>query len=170
MNFTAFLPARLRIFVYITLLLVAIVIFLMPAVTPWTGAEWTWGSWGVEFDEGKSVVLVAGRAEVRELTLTPEEKRAKARPPREMGRRTGWHLESGFVIEEVHEIYPARRFTWYTPEGRVLSQFWEDETGLSRTADAAPWWWDVKDQTKPTAPWLESGMSPLEWIAAQKDR
>ena len=175
MNFTAFLPARLRIFVYITLLLVAIVIFLMPAVTPWTGAEWTWGSWNVSPYGESSTTLVAGQALVRELeapdirdeTVTLRD--LLRSEIREMGKRTGWHLETGYIIEEVHEYYPQRRTTWYTAEGRVISQLWEDENGVQRVTDTAPWWWRVRDQTEPTAPWLESGKPALLWIKEQKE-
>ena len=179
MNLTAFLPPRLRIFVYVTLLLVAFVIFLMPAVGPWTGAEWMWGSWMVPAYRGSETTLVAGRALVRELKAVPEPSQApggitlrdsSGSKIREMGKRTGWHLESGFIIEEVREFYPERQITWYSPEGRVISQYWEDATGAPQVREEAPWWWGVSDQEKPTAPWLESGKPALLWIKEQKER
>ena len=63
------------------------------------------------------------------------------------------YVENGFRAreEQFANGTPVRR-TYWKFDGRVLSQKSYTDTGFVEKT-SPPWWWDVTDQTEPTAPW-----------------
>ncbi len=74
-----------------------------------------------------------------------------------MRESVDYYVETGFIATVREWVGSGIRVTYYTPEGVVSGQEIYDAQSLRDRRLAAtpspPWWWGVKDQTEPTAPW-----------------
>ena len=69
-------------------------------------------------------------------------------------RRVTYYVDNGFLAQEgfYENGWPVAVTQWDF-DGTVQVQIKQDETGKSLKKESPPWWWNVADQTKPTAPW-----------------
>ena len=73
-----------------------------------------------------------------------------------------WSISSGHLITAGWESGTRLQFTNFDREGRV---FYQVRDGATRTE--APWWFGMADQTEPSAPWIEAGLSYNEWYESR---
>ena len=76
-----------------------------------------------------------------------------------------WYEASGFLAHEQQPDHRGGIQTTYLPDGTVSNQARPLEVGRWETKTAPPWWEDMKDQSEPSAPWIEAGMTPDEFWA-----
>ncbi len=72
-----------------------------------------------------------------------------------------FYVENGFKAREIEnkDGEPYQGTAWHL-DGAVAEQFWDSDSDgtLSNSGEhkaSPPWWWNVKDQTEPTAPWIK---------------
>ena len=68
------------------------------------------------------------------------------------GKGIGYWVNTGFK-RIAFERRDGLQIVYWTGEGTVEFQLGFDESGQWHPKSAPPWWWNVKDQTEPTAPW-----------------
>lgn len=81
-----------------------------------------------------------------------------------------WHVRTGMIAAEA-EVHDGRqRLTLWDADGRVFQQLEGLRTRGRTVARAPPWLWGAADQTAPSAPWLEAGLTPSEWWCSVEPR
>ena len=74
------------------------------------------------------------------------------------GSSVGYWEENGFKSGQAHYRHGHKvRFTFWNFDGTVSWQLYDvvknGKRVTERSKSSPPWWWDVEDQTEPTAPW-----------------
>ena len=77
-------------------------------------------------------------------------------PSESHGRTRAWYVESGqLALELLYEDGRWVRKSYWSLDGAVFCQISRYRTSAEDRSEP-PWWWGVKDQTHPTAPWWKA--------------
>ena len=79
------------------------------------------------------------------------------------GPQIAWYVRTGMIAVEAELDGGHYRITQWHPDGRVREQGEGPYGNTPTIARSPPWHWGVADQTAPSAPWLEAGLTPKEW-------
>ena len=82
---------------------------------------------------------------------------------RDSGTFSYWNAKTGRLYASGWLGDGVERITTWAADGSIKKQEWLDDSVL-RNRWNPPWWWEVKPQAEPTAPWLEEGLAADEWL------
>ena len=85
---------------------------------------------------------------------------------RNIGSRAVWNTDTGRLVEDRRFLSDS---TWRATHWRVDGSVWFQESRPNRNGerlnDGPDWWWPVRSQREPSAPWIQAGMPLDDWWA-----
>lgn len=84
----------------------------------------------------------------------------------------GWSAKTGRRVLLWENVVDGqyRFFTYWDPAGEIVRQARSNGTGGTKFRHAPPWWNGKVDETDPSAPWIEAGLTADAWWERVRER